>query len=281
MSWEWEEAAIAGKLKYLGEYLLPLSEPRVFPPCSPQCLDSSIGTLSFGLKHVSLQGNADVNEFIRSLPWGFQAGARDRIGRKFGDTERYTEGTWRLWKGSSSFFKYSLGHWIRAEAGKRVGRILDLRVLSKTGLSRPSSNQSYMDPSGKAQVPFCAFSQAIPTRLTPWTASACPSAFLLQINFHYWGLGKCGDRFWWHIKQSGGRWSQAFSARGEALVVPSMLPLQSEPVLGKVTVSCGKSEAGFVAWFPTSGADTGAGCGTGGSSDPCAWVCRGFQDCTP
>lgn len=70
--------------------------PPTFPPCSPQCLDSSIGTLSFGLKHVSLQGNADVNEFIRSLPWGFQAGAGDRIGRKFGDTERYTEGTWRL-----------------------------------------------------------------------------------------------------------------------------------------------------------------------------------------
>lgn len=48
-----------------------------------------------------------------------------------------------------------------------MGRILDLRVLSETGLSRPSSNQSYMDPSGKAHIPLCAFSQAIPMQLLP------------------------------------------------------------------------------------------------------------------
>lgn len=71
-----------------------------------------------------------------------------------------------------------------------------------------------------------------------------------------------------------------FSAHGEALVFPSMLPLQSEPVLGKVTVSRGKRESAFVVCFPTSGTGTGTGCGTGGSSDPCAWVCHGVQDCT-
>lgn len=81
-----------------GVHLFPLSEPEVSPPtpCSPQCLDSTIRMLSFRIKPVSFQGNADVNEFITSLPWGFQAGAGDRIGRKFGGTERYTEGTWRL-----------------------------------------------------------------------------------------------------------------------------------------------------------------------------------------
>lgn len=55
-----------------------------------------------------------------------------------------------------------------------------------------------------------------------------------------------------------------------------MLPLQSEPELGKVTVSRGKSEADFVTCFPASHAGTETDCGTVGSSDPCAWVYRGF-----
>lgn len=86
------------KLKYLGCISSHFLNQKYPPPtpCSPQCLDSTIRMLSFRIKPVSFQGNADVNEFITSLPWGFQAGAGDRIGRKFGGTERYTEGTWRL-----------------------------------------------------------------------------------------------------------------------------------------------------------------------------------------
>lgn len=57
-----------------------------------------------------------------------------------------------------------------------------------------------------------------------------------------------------------------------------MLPLQNEPDLGKVTASCGKSEAGFVVCFLLSHAGTDTGCGAVGSADPCACLYPGFQD---
>lgn len=79
------------------------------------------------------------------------------------------------------------------------------------------------------------------------------------------------------ISQVASHWSQAFPAHGEALV-SSLLPLQSEPELGKVTASSGKYEAGFVMRFSASRAGTETGCGTLLSGELRAWVYCRFQD---
>lgn len=79
------------------------------------------------------------------------------------------------------------------------------------------------------------------------------------------------------ISQVASHWSQAFPAHGEALV-SSLLPLQSEPELGKVTASSGKYEAGFVMCFSASRAGTETVCGTLQSGELRAWVYCRFQD---
>lgn len=155
--------------------------------------------------------------------------------------------------------------------------MLDLRMLSKAVLSRPSSDQtSHMAPSGKVRPPFCVFPSV---RWSPCTSSASPFAFTLQVNSPLLGSGK--------IRGSGlmaDKTSQV--ATGPRLFLPTERLLSPACFLCKVSQNWVRSQPAVgsrklalpCVSQPLVQAQELTDCGTAGSSDPCAWVLEFIVD---